>query len=37
MKSSFWPVLIIATATIISYQLGGLAGITYTALGMLSL
>jgi len=36
MKSSFWPVLIIATATIISYQLGGLAGITYTALGMLS-
>jgi K(+)-stimulated pyrophosphate-energized sodium pump len=36
MKSSFWPVLIISIATIISYQLGGLIAITYTALGMLS-
>ncbi|MDP8261000.1 MAG: sodium-translocating pyrophosphatase [Candidatus Kappaea frigidicola] len=36
MKSSFWPVLIISIATILSYQLGGLVGITYTALGMLS-
>ena len=36
MKSSFWPVMIITAATILSYQLGGLVGITYTALGMLS-
>jgi K(+)-stimulated pyrophosphate-energized sodium pump len=36
MKSSMWPVIIIAAATIISYQLGGLIAITYTALGMLS-
>lgn len=36
MKSSIWPVIIITAATIISYQLGGLVAITYTALGMLS-
>ena len=36
MNSSTWPVIIISIATIISYQLGGLIAITYTALGMLS-
>jgi K(+)-stimulated pyrophosphate-energized sodium pump len=36
MKSCFWPIIIIAIATIWSYHLGGLAAVTYTALGMLS-
>lgn len=36
MLSTFMPVVIIATATIISYQLGGLLGVAFTAMGMLS-
>lgn len=36
MKSTLWPVIIIASAIITSYWLGGLMAITYTALGMLS-
>jgi K(+)-stimulated pyrophosphate-energized sodium pump len=36
MASTFMPVLIIAAASIISYQLGGLIGVAFTAMGMLS-
>ncbi|MCK5827071.1 sodium-translocating pyrophosphatase [Candidatus Bipolaricaulota bacterium] len=36
MLSTFMPVVIIATATIVSYQLGGLLGVAFTAMGMLS-
>ncbi|MCK5712076.1 MAG: sodium/proton-translocating pyrophosphatase, partial [Hyphomicrobiaceae bacterium] len=36
MLSTFMPVVIIATATIISYQMGGLVGVAFTAMGMLS-
>ena len=36
MLSTFFPVIFIATATIISYQLGGLLGVAFTAMGMLS-
>ncbi len=36
MESCFWPVIVIAVATIVSHHLGGLAAVTYTALGMLS-
>ncbi len=36
MASTFLPVLIIAAASIISYQLGGLIGVAFTAMGMLS-
>ena len=36
MASTFMPVLIIAAASIISYQLGGLLGVAFTAMGMLS-
>jgi len=36
MASTFLPVIIIAAASIISYQLGGLLGVAFTAMGMLS-
>jgi len=36
MASTFIPVIIIAAASIISYQLGGLIGVAFTAMGMLS-
>ncbi len=36
MLSTFLPVVFIATATIISFQLGGLLGVAFTAMGMLS-
>ncbi len=36
MVSTFMPVLLIAGASIISYQLGGLLGVAFTAMGMLS-
>ena len=36
MLSTFMPVILIATATIVSYQLGGLLGVAFTAMGMLS-
>lgn len=36
MMSALWPCLIIGGATIISYQIGGLLGTAYAALGMLS-
>jgi K(+)-stimulated pyrophosphate-energized sodium pump len=36
MSSTFFPVLIIAAATIAAYQLGGLLGVAFTAVGMLS-
>ena len=36
MLSTFFPVILIAAATIISYQLGGLLGVAFTAMGMLS-
>ena len=36
MLSTFMPVILIAAATIISYQLGGLMGVAFTAMGMLS-
>ncbi len=36
MMSALWPCLIIAVATVLSYQLGGLLGTAYAALGMLS-
>ncbi len=36
MLSTFMPVVIIAAASIISYQLGGLLGVAFTAMGMLS-
>ncbi len=36
MASTFLPVIIIAAASIISFQLGGLVGVAFTALGMLS-
>jgi len=36
MLSTFMPVIIIAAATIVSYQLGGLMGVAFTAMGMLS-
>jgi len=36
MASTFLPVLIIAAASIISYQMGGLIGVAFTAMGMLS-
>ncbi|MEE8592994.1 MAG: sodium/proton-translocating pyrophosphatase, partial [Candidatus Bipolaricaulota bacterium] len=36
MLSTFMPVVFIAAATIISYQLGGLLGVAFTAMGMLS-
>lgn len=36
MISTLFPVITIATATILSYQLGGLLGVAFTAMGMLS-
>jgi len=36
MASTFMPVIFIAAASIISYQLGGLLGVAFTAMGMLS-
>jgi len=36
MMSTFMPVILIAAATIGSYQLGGLLGVAFTAMGMLS-
>lgn len=36
MISTLLPVITIATATILSYQLGGLLGVAFTAMGMLS-
>lgn len=36
MKSCFWPTIIITISTIWAYHLGGLAGVSYAALGMLS-
>ena len=36
MASTFLPVILIAAASIISYQLGGLLGVAFTAMGMLS-
>jgi K(+)-stimulated pyrophosphate-energized sodium pump len=36
MLSTFFPVILIAAATIVSYQLGGLLGVAFTAMGMLS-
>ncbi|MFH1856700.1 MAG: sodium-translocating pyrophosphatase [Candidatus Omnitrophota bacterium] len=36
MRSCFWPMIIICLATIWSYHIGGLAGVTYTSLGMLA-
>ena len=36
MASTLLPVIIIAAASIISYQLGGLLGVAFTAMGMLS-
>ena len=36
MLSTFMPVVFIAAASIVSYQLGGLLGVAFTAMGMLS-
>ncbi|HIC96390.1 TPA: sodium-translocating pyrophosphatase, partial [Candidatus Bipolaricaulota bacterium] len=36
MISALWPCLIIAAATVLTYRLGGLLGVAYAALGMLS-
>jgi len=36
MLSTFMPVIFIAAASIISFQLGGLLGVAFTAMGMLS-
>jgi len=36
MLSTFFPVILIAGATIGAYQLGGLLGVAFTAMGMLS-
>lgn len=36
MISTLFPVITIATATVLSYQLGGLLGVAFTAMGMLS-
>jgi K(+)-stimulated pyrophosphate-energized sodium pump len=36
MQSTLFPVLILAAATIIAYQLGGLIAVAFSALGMLS-
>ncbi len=36
MVSTFLPVIVIAVATIGAYQLGGLLGVAFTAMGMLS-
>jgi len=36
MISTLFPVIFIAAATILSYQLGGLLGVAFTAMGMLS-
>ena len=36
MLSTFMPVVFIAAASIISFQLGGLLGVAFTAMGMLS-
>lgn len=36
MMSTFFPVIVIAAATIGAYQLGGLLGVAFTAMGMLS-
>ena len=36
MLSTFLPVVFIAAASIVSYQLGGLLGVAFTAMGMLS-
>jgi len=36
MLSTFLPVIFIAAASIISFQLGGLLGVAFTAMGMLS-
>jgi len=36
MMSTFFPVILIAGATIGAYQLGGLLGVAFTAMGMLS-
>ncbi len=36
MLSTLWPCLIIAAATVLSYQMGGLLGTAFAALGMLS-
>ncbi len=36
MLSSLWPCLIIAVATVLAYQMGGLLAVAYAALGMLS-
>jgi len=36
MISTFLPVVTIAAATVISYELGGLLGVAFTAMGMLS-
>ena len=36
MLSTFMPVVFIAGATIVSFQLGGLLGVAFTAMGMLS-
>ena len=36
MVSTLMPVVVIAAATIIAYQLGGLLGVAFTAMGMLS-
>jgi len=36
MMSTFLPVILIAAAILVSYQLGGLIGVAFTAMGMLS-
>lgn len=36
MMSALWPCLIIAVATVVAYQMGGLLAVAYAALGMLS-
>ncbi|MDI6703776.1 MAG: sodium-translocating pyrophosphatase [bacterium] len=36
MESTLFPVLILSAATIISYQLGGLIAVSFSAMGMLS-
>ncbi|MBC7220742.1 sodium-translocating pyrophosphatase [Candidatus Bipolaricaulota bacterium] len=36
MLSALWPCLIIAVATVLAYQMGGLLAVAYAALGMLS-
>lgn len=36
MLSALWPCLIIAAATVLAYQMGGLLAVAYAALGMLS-